>query len=81
MTVLHDLYAVLWLATWGNNMAWLESLVLTGLAVWLGRDHVGRKLAAWWDLHHGEHAVKRHRQALREHEESKRAGERPEGES
>ena len=67
--------------TWSNAIEQAEGAAVIALIGFLGRDHIGRKLAAWWDLHHGEHAVKRHRQALREHEESKRAGERPEGES
>jgi hypothetical protein len=46
VSVLHDLYAVLWLATWGNNMAWLESLVVIGLVTFVKRDAIGRHLAA-----------------------------------
>lgn len=77
----HDLWAVLWLATWGNNVAWLESLILAGLTAWIAHktgllrkltEHTGHHLAAWWDRHHGPHAVKRHKQALREHDEETR---------
>lgn len=63
-----QLKAVLWDATWGNNMAaveWAAALSVTG---WLARHRIGRRLAAWWDRHHGPLAVERHRQALREHE-------------
>jgi hypothetical protein len=70
---LHHVYAITWLATWGNNMAWLESLAAAGLVAWLARDHIGRHLAAWWDRHHGPHVVKRHKQAMREHEAKGRA--------
>jgi hypothetical protein len=72
--VLHDLYAVAWLATWGNNMAWLESLAVTGAVVWLARNPIGRRLAAFWSRHHGPHAVAQHKQALREHEAEKLGG-------
>jgi hypothetical protein len=87
--VLRDLFGP---GTWGagGNIAAAPILaataaVLTWLAHKLGilaklTDHIGRRGAAWWDKHHGEHAVRRHRQALEEHEESKRAAERPEGE-
>ena len=52
MTFLHDLYAVAWLATWGNNMAWLESLIVTGTVVYLKRDAIGRRTASWRERHH-----------------------------
>lgn len=70
--MLHDLYAVLWQATWGNNMAWLESLTVAGLLAFLKRDAIGRRLAAWWAVHHGPHAIAQHREALRQHEEAKK---------
>ncbi len=70
--VLHDLYAVMWGATWGNNMAWLESLAVTGAVLFAKRDAVGRHAAAWWAKHHGPHAIAQHREALRQHEEAKR---------
>lgn len=69
-----DLYAVLWGATWGNNVAWLESLAAGAAAVWLFRDHIGRQLAAWWAKHHGPHAVAQYREALRQHEEGRGNG-------
>lgn len=70
--VLHDLYAIAWLSTWGNNMAWLESLAVTGAVLFAKRDAVGRHAAAWWALHHGPHAIAQHREALRQHEEAKK---------
>jgi hypothetical protein len=72
--IIRDLYAVAWLATWGNNMAWLESLAVAGAVTFLLRHRIGRNLAAWWDRHHGPKAVERHKQALREHEAAKREG-------
>jgi hypothetical protein len=65
---MHQLYAVMWLATWGNNMAWLESVAVTAGAVWIFRDRVGRRLAAWWASHHGTHATAHYLAALREHQ-------------
>lgn len=64
---------ILWGATWGNNMAAAEWSLLLGIPGWLARDHIGRKLAAWWARHHGPHAVEQHKQALREHEAEKGA--------
>lgn len=72
MSVLHGIYAVAWLATWGNNMAWLESLLILGGAAFWKRDKIGRHLAAWWAKHHGEHAIEQQLEALRRHEEAKR---------
>lgn len=78
---LHHVYAITWLATWGNNMAWLESLAAAGLVAWVTHktgllpkltDHVGRTLAAWWAKHHGPHAIAQQREALRQHEEAKK---------
>jgi hypothetical protein len=57
VTVLHDLYAVAWLATWGNNMAWLESLAVAGLAVYFKRDAIGRLTADWRARHHPHNTV------------------------
>ena len=71
---LHDLGVILWGVTWGNNMAALEWTALLGLVAFLGRHHIGRHLAAWWDGHHGPRVVARQRQALREHEAEKREG-------
>lgn len=67
----HDVVAVAWLATWGNNTAAVEWAVAVGVAGYLGRHKIGRHVAAWWDKHSGPHAVKRHKQALREHEAEK----------
>jgi hypothetical protein len=67
---LHDLYAVMWEATWGNNMASLEWLIIVGGIAWLKRDHLGTVLAAWWAKHHGPHAIAQYKQALDEHGDS-----------
>lgn len=80
MAFLHTLYAVLWGATWGNNMAWVESLAVIGLATFIKRDAIGRRLAAFWARHHGPHAIEQHREALRQHEEA-RAARHSEGDS
>lgn len=61
--------------TWGTAGNIVAAVILGALSVlagYLGRNHIGRRLAAWWDLHHGPHAVKRQRQALAEHEAAKR---------
>lgn len=56
-------WGVVWGATWGNNMAALEWGCATGALVWLGREHIGRKLAGWWARHYREHAIEHHRSA------------------
>jgi hypothetical protein len=71
-----ELYEILWGATWGNNTAWLESLIVTGLAVWGLRDHIGKHAAAWWAKHHGPHAVRQHLEAMRQHEAKRATGKR-----
>lgn len=53
--MMHAVWAVVWGATWGNNMAALEWACGTGLLVWLGRDRLGRRLAAWWARHYAPH--------------------------
>jgi hypothetical protein len=63
--------------TWSNAIEQAEGAVLITLVGWAARDHIGRKLAAWWDRHAGPHAVKRHKQALREHEAGKQEGGAP----
>jgi hypothetical protein len=73
--LLHDLYAVLWLATWGNNMAWLESLVVIGLVTFLKRDAIGKRAAAFWARHHREHAIEQHMEAQRRLEAEKRGND------
>lgn len=70
--VLRDLFGP---GTWGTGGNLIASALLFTLGVlgaWLGRHTIGRALAAWWDRHHGPKAVERHKQALREHEASKR---------
>lgn len=72
MTILRDLFGP---GTWGagGNIAAAPILATVGaLGAYLARHRIGRHLAAWWDAHHGPHAVKRHRQALEEHETAKR---------
>ena len=64
-------WAVVWGATWGNNMASVEFAAAMAVFGWLGRDRIGRRLAAWWAKHHGPHAIEQQRQALAEHEASK----------
>lgn len=41
--------------TWSNTFAWLEDGGLALFFLWYFRDHVGRRLAAWWHKHHGPH--------------------------
>lgn len=58
--------------TWSNAIEQAEGAAVIALIGFLGRDHIGRKLAAWVHKHYGPHAVEQHRQALREHEADKR---------
>lgn len=58
--------------TWSNMIASLEWAVVAVGSVWIFRDHIGRKLAAWWNKHHAEHAINQHLEALRRHEESRK---------
>jgi hypothetical protein len=60
--------------TWSNAIEQVAAAALIGSHGWLARDHIGRKLAAWWAKHHGPHAIEQHKQALREHEEAKAGG-------
>ena len=63
--------------TWGaggNIVAWVICGALTAAGTWLARDRIGRRAAAWWDKHHGPHAVRRQRQALAEHEAEGKRG-------
>ena len=84
MNVPHDLHSLLLTlfgpGTWGagGNIAATPFLAVpAAVAAYFGRHKIGKHLAAWWDVHHGPHAVKRHKQALREHEAGKREGDRP----
>lgn len=52
-------------------IASLEWAAVALTSIWLFRDHIGKHLAAWWAKHHGPHAIAQHREALRQHEESK----------
>lgn len=64
---------ILWGVTWGNNMAALEWWLAAGVAGFLLRHHIGRRLAAWWAAHYGPHAIAQHREALRQHEHARLA--------
>lgn len=79
--VLHDLWAVLWLATWGNNVAWLESLAAVALVAYLKRDAIGHRSAAFWAKHHGPHEVEHHLEALRRHEAEKHTADEQESDA
>lgn len=62
--------------TWSNLLASAEWLAVGAGGVWLFRDRIGRKAAAWWHKHHHEHAIAAHLEALRRHEEAmKEAGD------
>lgn len=74
MTILHELYRVLWQATWANNVAALESAVIVAALAAVRRDWIGRHLAAWWSRHRREHEIEHHLEALRRHEAEKRGG-------
>jgi hypothetical protein len=74
----HGLWSVLWLSTWSNNLAWIEDLLTAALVALVTHklgilprlaDRLGRRLAAWWAVHHP------HNDALaeiREHAEAAR---------
>jgi hypothetical protein len=67
--MVRETWAVVWGATWGNNMAAVEWSVIVGAGAWLLRHRIGRGLAAWWAGHYREHAIKHHREALRDQAE------------
>lgn len=72
MTILRDLFGP---GTWGVSGNLVASAILGtagAAAAWLGRHKITSRVAAHWDRHAGPHAVKRHKQALREHEAEKR---------
>lgn len=63
--------------TWGagGNLAAAPILaVVSGAVAFLLRHRIGRRLAAWWAVHHGPHAIEQHKQALREHAEEQQRG-------
>lgn len=41
--------------TWSNTIAWLEDDALALFAVWYFRNHVGRRLAGWWNVFRADH--------------------------
>lgn len=58
-----------WQQVEGNVLAVPLCAVLAavlGAVVYALRDHIGRRLARWWDKHQGPLAVERHKQAMRE---------------
>lgn len=73
-TILLDLFGA---GTWGaggNMVAWVLCGVLTAVGTYLLRHQIGRRVAAFWAVHHGPHAIEQHKQALREHEAEKQRG-------
>lgn len=74
MTILNDLFGPGTWGTGGNMVAWVICGLMGGLATYLLRHEIGKHLAAWWAKHHGPHAIAQHREALRQHEEAKKAG-------
>jgi hypothetical protein len=70
--ILRDLFGPGTWGTGGNVIAAVLLGALGALSAWLGRNKIGRALAAWWAVHHGPHAIAQHREALRQHEEAKR---------
>lgn len=53
--------AILWDATWGNNMAAVEWSVIVGGGAWLLRHRIGARLAGWWARHYEPHAAEHRR--------------------
>lgn len=72
MSILRDLFGAGTWGTGGNIVAAVILGALGALSAWLGRNKITARLAAHWDRHHGPLAVKRHRQALLEHEAARR---------
>jgi hypothetical protein len=74
VTILRDLFGPGTWGTAGNLVAWVICGAIGGTAAWFGRHKITARAAALWDRHHGPLAVKRHKQALREHEAEQRRG-------
>lgn len=55
MTAVHEVWAVVWDATWGNNMASVEVGAVLSVVGYLGRHHLGRKVGQWLAGHISEH--------------------------
>jgi len=72
VSILRDLFGPGTWGTGGNLVAWVICGVLGVIGTYLLRHRIGRNLAVWWNLHHREHAVEQHLEALRRHEASKR---------
>jgi hypothetical protein len=41
--------------TWSNTIAWLEDAFVASFFLWFFRDHIGKRLATWWQKHHAPH--------------------------
>ncbi len=57
--------------TWSNMIASIEWVAVAGVFMWLFRDRIGRRLAAWWHKHHEPHLIAAHLKALEQHERDK----------
>jgi hypothetical protein len=60
-TILRDLFGP---GTWGNVVAAVLLGALGALSAWLGRNKIGRSLAAWWAKHLRKHAIEHHQEAM-----------------
>ena len=69
MWLLHEL-AAYWRWAGSNVGAMPACSIVAAVFGILGRNWIGRRLAKWWDKHHGPHAVNRHLEALQAHHEA-----------
>lgn len=53
--------------TWSNTIAWLEDAFFGALFMFFFRDHVGKRLAAWWHRHTTPHLEAKLETKLAEH--------------
>lgn len=53
--------------TWSNTIAWLEDAFFAALFMFVFRDHLGRRMARWWERHHGPHLEAKLKTQLDEH--------------
>lgn len=72
MDVLRDLFGPGTWGTGGNLIAWVICGAIGAGAAYTLRHKIGKRLAAWWDFHHGPKAEKRHLNALRARDEERR---------
>jgi hypothetical protein len=56
-----------WAQAGGNVLAVPACAVVAVALGFVFRDQAGRRMARWWDRHHGPLVVERHKQAIREH--------------